>query len=108
MFPSNPPERPLAQAHPFPGPGRRHSIGLLEMLEGLHDLKKQFFDQTGDAGTLESAPIGFYRATSSVRPEVIRMWPGELYPLSDPQRDINFPQMGRGNQAFGFNMNAVI
>jgi hypothetical protein len=108
MFPSNPPERPLAEAHLFRVPGRRYSIGLLEMLEGLHDLKKQFFDQTGDAGTLESAPIGFYRATSSVRPEVIRMWPGELYPLSDPQRDINFPQMGRGNQAFGFNMNAVI
>lgn len=104
MFPSTPPRRPLAEGHLFPVPGRRQSIGLLEMMEGLHDLQKQFFDQGGDAGTLANAPFGFYRATSNMRPEVIRLWPGEMYPLNDPSRDVNFPQMGNQNQAFMFNM----
>jgi hypothetical protein len=104
MFPSNPPIRPLAESHLFPVPGRRYSIGLLEMMEGVHDLQKQFFDQGGDAGTLANAPFGFYRATSNMRPETIRMWPGEMYPLNDPKNDVNFPQLGNQNQAFMFNM----
>lgn len=104
MFPSNPPIRPLAEAHLFPVPGRRYSIGMLEMLEGIHDATKQFLDQGGDAGTIANSPFGFYRATSNMRPEVIRMWPGELYPLNDPQRDVHFPQMGNQNQSFMFNM----
>lgn len=108
MFPAPAPMRPLAEGHLFPVPGRRYSIGLLEMMEGLHDLTKQFFDQGGDAGTLANSPFGFYRATSNMRPEVIRMWPGEMYPLNDPQRDVNFPQMGNQNQAFTFNMVAVL
>lgn len=104
MFPSNPPMRPFAEAHLFPVPGRRYSIGLLEMMEGVHDLMKQFFDQGGDAGSIANAPFGFYRATSNMRPELIRLSPGELYPLNDPQRDVNFPQMGDKNQSFTFNM----
>jgi hypothetical protein len=108
MFPSNPPMRPLAEGHLFPVPGRRYSIGQLEMLEGLHDAQKQFLDIGGDAGILANAPFGFYRATSNMRPEVLRMWPGELYPLNDPQKDINFPVMGNQNQAFTFNMLAFL
>ena len=108
MFPSNPPIRPLAEAHLFPVPGRRRSIGLLEMMEGLHDAQKQFLDQGGDAGTLANVPFGFYRATSNMRPEVIRLWPGEMYPLNDPQRDIHFPTIGNQNQAFTFNMLSLL
>lgn len=108
MFPANPPLRPLAEAHLFPVPGRRFSIGLLEMLEGLHDAKKQFLDQGADAGTIANAPFGFYRAASNLRPEVIRLWPGEMYPLGDPQRDVHFPQLGNQGQAFSFNMVALL
>lgn len=108
MFPSNPPMRPFAEAHLFPVPGRRYSIGLLEMQEGIHDLMKQFFDQGGDAGTIANAPFGFYRAASNMRPEVIRMWPGELYPLADPKNDVVFPQLGNQNQSFTFNMVALL
>jgi hypothetical protein len=108
MFPSNPPLRPLAEGHLFPVPGRRFSIGQLEMLEGLHDAQKQFLDIGGDAGILANSPFGFYRATSNMRPEVIAMSPGELYPLNDPQKDVNFPQMGNQNQAFTFNMLAFL
>jgi hypothetical protein len=104
MFPSPIPMRPLAEAHLFPIPGRRYSIGVLEMMEGLHDLIKQTFDQSADAGTIANAPFGFYKATSNVRPEVIRLWPGELYPLNDPKNDVMFPQLGNASQAYGFNM----
>lgn len=104
MFPSPTPVRPLAEAHLFPVPGRRFSIGQLEMLEGLHDAQKQFLDQGGDAGTMANAPIFFYRASSNMRPETIRMWPGEGYPLNDPKNDVHFPVMGNQNQAFMFNM----
>lgn len=103
-FPSDPPRRPFAEGQLFPVPGRRLGIGMLEMMEGLHDLSKQFFDQGGDAGTLANAPFGFYRAASNMRPEVIRMWPGEMYPLTDPKNDVHFPTLGNPNQAFTFNM----
>ena len=108
MFPSNPPIRPFGEGQLFPVPGRREGIGLLEMLEGLHDAQKQFLDQGGDAGTIANVPFFFYRATSNMRPEVIRLWPGEGYPLNDPQRDVNFPQMGNQSQAFTFNMLAFL
>lgn len=108
MFPSNPAMRPLAEGHLFPVPGRRYSIGLLEMMEGIHDLMKQFFDQGGDAGTIANSPFGFYRATSNMRPEVLSLSPGELYPLSDPKNDVNFPSLGNQNQSFTFNMVAML
>ena len=107
-FPSNPPRRPFAEGQLFPVPGRRHAIGLLEMMEGLHDLTTQFFEQGGDAGTIANTPFFFYRASSSMRPEVIRMMPGEGYPLSDPKNDINFPQSGNQNQSFMFNMQSLL
>lgn len=104
MFPSPVPMRPFAEGHLFPVPGRRFSIGVLEMMEGVHDLIKQFFDMAADGGTIANAPFGFYKATSNMRPEVIRLWPGELYPLNDPKNDVVFPQLGNSSQSFGFNM----
>ena len=108
MFPMNPPKRPFAEAGLFPVPGRRYSIGILEMMEGLHDMLKMSFDQGMDAGTIANAPYGFYRASSNMRPEVIRMWPGEMYPLTDPKNDVHFPTMGNQNQTFMFNTQAVL
>lgn len=104
IFPSSPPRRPFAEAQLFPVPGRRLAIGLLEMMESLHDLMKQFLDQGGDAGTLANAPFFFYRASSNMRQEAIRMSPGEGYPLSDPKNDVNMPQLGNQSQSFMFNM----
>jgi hypothetical protein len=74
------------------------------MMEGLHDVIKQFADQTIDSGTLKNAPFFFYRATSNMRPEVIRYWPGEGYPVSDPKNDVHFPVIPDNGSAFGFNL----
>ena len=108
VFPSEPPRRPFAEAGLFPVAGRRYAIGILEMMEGLHDMMKQFFDQGGDAGTLANAPFGFYRASSSMRPEILSLSPGELYPLSDPKNDVHFPTFGNQSQSFMFNMVTLI
>jgi hypothetical protein len=104
VYPSNPPRRPFAEAAFIPIRGRRAGISLLEMMEGLHDAMKQFFDQTIDGGTIKNVPFFFYRAASNVRPETIRMWPGEGYPLADPKNDVYFPQFSNQGDAFGLNL----
>jgi hypothetical protein len=107
-FPMNPPRRPFAEAGLFTVNGRREAIGILEMMEGLHDLLKMSIDQGVDGGTIANAPFFFFRAASNMRPEVIRLWPGEGYPLSDPKNDVHFPQMGNQNQSFMFNMATML
>jgi hypothetical protein len=108
MFPSAPPRRPFAEAQFIPVPGRRLGIGILEMMEGLHDISKQIMDQTIDGGTISNVPFFFYKSTSNMRPEVIRLAAGEGYPLTDPKNDVNFPQMPTQGQTFGINMYAML
>ena len=109
VYPSNPPRRPFAEATLIPVTGRRVGISLPEMLEGLHDAMKVFFDQTADAGTLRNVPFFFYRATGSLKPEIIRLQPGDGHPLADPQRDVNFPNLqNQGADAFGINMLTIL
>ncbi len=109
MYPANPPRRPFAEATFIPVPGRRIGISLLEQLEPLHDAMKTYLDQSVDAGTIANTPFGFYRPTGSMKPETIRLWPGELYPLADPQRDISFPQLvNQSAAAWGLNMTALL
>jgi hypothetical protein len=108
MYPSNPPRRPFAEATFLPVKGRRDGIGLLEQMEGLHDWRKESIDQMMDFGTLEVMPFGFYRAASSIKPEVLRPWPGDLIPVSDPQNDVNIPNFNRNSQVFHLNTMALI
>jgi len=108
LYPCDPPRRPLAEASFIPVKGRREGISLLEMMESMHDFKKQIFDQVVDAGTLANLPFGFYRATSNIKPEVMRMWPGDLFPLSDPKNDVFFPNIGSNNAtSWGINMMSI-
>lgn len=107
MFPADPPRRPFAEASFIPVRGRRDGISLLELLEGMHDFLKQMADQTGDAGMFANMPFGFYRAGSQLKQEAIRMKPGTLYPLGDPQNDVYFPNMPGQSQAFGLNMMTI-
>ncbi len=107
-YPFKTPRRPLAEGTYLPVKGRRSGISLLELMEGLHDWMKETIDQAVDAGTLTNTPFWFYRASSSVKPETIRLGPGDGMPLNDPQNDINFPNLPNAGQAFGFNMLTVI
>ena len=103
-FPSRTPRRPLAEEQSIPVRGRRTGIGQLELIEGLHDLAKQTLDQAVDFGSLLLTPWGFYRPASSLRPEQIRLSPGDLYPTSDPKNDVHFPALPTGGEAYAFNM----
>lgn len=108
MYPASPPRRPFAEAQFIPVRGRRNGISLLEIMEGLHDSMKEFFDRTADAGTVANSPFFFYRPSGGMKPETIRLWPGEGYPLMNPQQDVHFPQIGNQAQAFGINMITMI
>lgn len=108
MFPTNPPRRPLVSASMIPVRDRVIGIGLLEMMEGIHDSLKETIDQTTDAGTLASSPFFFYKATSTLNPETITLAPGDGIPTGDPNNDINFPNLGNQSQVFGFNMMTVL
>lgn len=109
LYPSSPPRRPFAESALLPVKGRRAGISMPELLEGLHDAQKMLFDQTIDNGTIKNAPFFFYRASGTMKQETIRLWPGEGYPLGDPQKDVNFPSFGNNNDAaFGLNMLSVL
>jgi hypothetical protein len=108
VYPSNPPRRPLAEQSFIPIRGRKGGISLLEMMEGLHDVMKMTLDQTVDAGTLKIAPPWFYRPSGSIKPEIIKLTPGEGYPLQDPQRDVHFPQANFQAETFGINLLTVM
>jgi len=111
MYPTLRPDhpRPFAEASLFPVPGRRVGISYLEMLEGIHDMMKVLFDQTIDGNTMGIVPFGFYRPTSSMQSERIRLAPGDLYPLQDPSRDVSFPQIGNGQaQSVAINLISML
>lgn len=107
MFPSNPPRRPLISESMIPVKDRVVGIGLLEMMEGLHDAIKETADQTVDSGTLSNSPFFFYKPTSSLNPEIFTVHPGEGIPVGDPKNDINFPNINTQGQAFGLNMMTI-
>ena len=107
-FPSRFGNRPFQEATFVPVRGRRTGMGLLEMMEPGHDSKKDITDQMIDLGSMQLSPFFFYRPSSSMKPEVIRVWPGEGYPLSDPKNDVNFPNMPANGQAYGFNMLTIM
>lgn len=92
MFPSKLGKRPLMSEQFIPVPGQIRGIGLLELLEHIQDAMKILVDQTIDRNTLVNTPWFFFRPTAGVRPETIRMAPGEGYPVSDPQRDVAWSQ----------------
>ena len=108
MFPANPPRRPFAESSFIPVRGRRSGISLPELLEGMHDLAKTTIDLTIDGGTAANFPFGFYRATSNMKAEVIRVNPNELYPLGDPKNDVYYPSLPGQSQAFGINLLTIV
>ncbi len=108
LYPAIPPRRPFATATFLPVEDRLLGISLLELEEGIYDLLKTTLDQMIDSGTIKNMPWGLYRATSGVRPEVIRMSPGELYPTADPKNDVVFPTFSNSGESFHFNLFSLL
>lgn len=102
IYPGLPVRRPFSETRLFPVPNRFYGISLPEILESIQDSMKALMDQNIDWGTITNAPFGFYRASSSITPEIIKLLPGELYPLDDPTADVNFPTWNR-DQSWAIN-----
>jgi hypothetical protein len=108
VYPGTTPRRPFAEETFIPVKGSRIGMSILEMVEPAHDLRKAIIDQTIDHGSLALSPFFFYRPSSSMKPEVIKLFPGDGYPLSDPRNDVNFPALPQGGQAYAFNMLNIV
>jgi len=107
MYPPTPgqrPRRPLAGRSFIPVKNRYVGMSLLEQMEGIHDLMKMLIDFTMNAGIMSTSPFFFYRAIGSVKPEIIRLAPGEGYPVGNPQQDVFFPQIQNQAATFGINL----
>jgi hypothetical protein len=82
-------------------PGQDMGIGLIEILHPLSKEMDAMHNMRIDFGLISTMPFGFYRPTSSIEPEKIRLTPGVLIPVDNPQTDVYFPNLGN-RTAFGF------
>ena len=108
VYPSQPLRRPFAMAKYIPVNEQFYAIGLMELMESGYDIIKKVFDQMLDAGDLTNTPWGFYRPMSGMRPEVMRMGPGDHYPTNDPKNDVYYPTLPQGMASFGHNLIAMV
>ena len=108
IYPGVPVMRPIGSTSFIPTPNRIDGMGLLELLETIQDMMKVSFDQHFDWGSLTNMPFGAYRANSGMKAETIRIEPGVMIPLDDPQQDLNFPQFSQRGETFNLNTIAVL
>lgn len=72
-------------------PGRFFSMGLAEWVHNSQAEMDAIHNQRLDAGLLTNVPFGFYKATAGFKQGIIKIEPGKLFPVADPQ-GVNFPQ----------------
>lgn len=108
VYPTVPLRRPFAMAKYIPVNGQFYAIGLIELMESGYDIIKKTFDQMVDSGDLTNTPWGFYRPMSGIRPETMRMGPGDLYPTNSPKDDVYYPTLPQGMASFGHNLIAMV
>lgn len=108
VYPTTPMRRPFAMAKYIPVNGQFYAIGLIELMESGYDIIKKTFDQMVDSGDLTNTPWGFYRPMSGIRPEVLRMGPGDLYPTNNPKDDVHYPTLPQGMSAYGHNLITLV
>lgn len=104
---SNTGEVPYSKVDFLRRPGQDYGVGLLEMLHPLQVEMNAMHNLRVDFGMLATMPVGFYRATSSLNPETLRLEPGALIPVDNPHEDIVFPNLGN-RTAFGLQEEAGI
>lgn len=104
MYPGLPPKRPIAEARFIPVSGQFYGMGIVELMEGLHDFLHVLVNQNIDYGTLSNLPFFAYRASSGFKPQEHRLEPGMGLALDNPQTDLVFPQMPNRDQTWNFNM----
>lgn len=95
IYPGVPIRRPFAEARLFPVTNRFYALSLGEILEPLQDMIKGIMDQNFDWGLLSNIPFFFYRPSSGMKQEEMKLEPGVGIPLDRPQEDTYFPTWNR-------------
>lgn len=92
--------RPLFKADFVTFPDRSSGVGVPELLSEIQRHNDAIVNMRIDNGTLASTPIGFYRASSGLKPGNIRIRPGQMYPVDDVNdvKMVQFPFL----QGFGY------
>lgn len=106
VAPGNPPRRPIQTAAMIPIPGRVDGIGVIELMERMHDFKKEVFDLMVDGSELEMIPWFTYRQTSMVNPEEYAIYPGAGWPVTQND-DIKERRFAAQSGAVGINLLAL-
>jgi hypothetical protein len=75
-------------------PGQPGPMGAIEMMHSLTKEMDAFHNMKLDAGLIANLPMFFYRASSSINPEILQFEPGAGIPLDNPQTDVNIPNWG--------------
>lgn len=100
--------RPIVKRALFPVPNRYYGLSMPDLVEGMQDLINMFFNMGADAGVLSNTPFFFFRSGSGLKPEILRLNPGEGYPLDDPRADVHFPQLPQAQGSWTFNMLSML
>lgn len=72
-------------------PDELEGLGILETVKDLADEIDAIFNQLTDANTLSVLRPGFYDPSGQLQPQTIKISPAILTPVSDPQRNVYFP-----------------
>lgn len=76
-------KRPFFKSDFIPSKERAYGIGIAELLWSLNNHIDAVHNLKMDNGVLASLQHGVYRAGSTLKPDVLRMKPGELAPVED-------------------------
>lgn len=87
--------------------GQEYGVGIIELTHSLCKELDAMHNMRVDFGMLSTMPFGFYRASSSLNPETIRLEPGALIPVDNPSTDVFFPNLGN-RTTFGFQEEASL
>ena len=88
--------RPVYKFDLLKRPRSSYSRGFVELLYPLNQEIDEFHNFRRASGKIANMPWGFYRASSGLEKEPIKVQPGRFYPVDDPigdVRPIQFPNV---------------
>lgn len=103
LYPGSPVMRPIDSQSFFPETNRIIGDSFISALWPLQAMMQTSMNQHIDWGTVANIPFFFYRASSGLKAEPIRLEPGVGNPLDDPDKDIKFPQFSQRGETFNIN-----
>lgn len=74
-------------------PDRSQAVGVAEVLSPIQKGVNSVYNLRMDNGVLASTPVGFYRASSGLKPDKIQVQPGTFNPVDDPVNDVRILQI---------------